>query len=366
MHHPLFAPLCVGRMQLQHRVVFAPITRLRASSNSEGRVPVNPLMTTYYEQRSRRPGTLIISEGALILEEESGTCLERAPGVWGVGQVKEWKKIAEVVHANKSFIFLQLWAQGRPLQPSTVAPRANNFPPTPQQGEIQCHRHLTISKMHACNDQYVQAARNAINGAGCDGVEVHAGSGYVLDQFLQDVTNQRPDEYGGSVERRSKFPLEVVKAVASAVGEERVGVRISPWSTYQGMGMVDPIPQFTHFVRALRESHPRLAYLHVVEPEMDEAGKGRRIPEQSNSFLRKLWLPRPLITCEGYDRESAMRRVKESPGELVAFGRYFVSNPDLPDRLEHGIPLTPYDPSTFYQGGEQGYIDYPFASKKRE
>lgn len=200
--------------------------------------------------------------------------------------------------------------------------------------------------------------------AGFDGVEVHGANGYLIDQFLQDVSNQRTDEYGGSIKNRVRFGLEVLDAVVKVIGPRRTGIRVSPWSTAQDMGMQDLVPTFSYFVSEVKRKHPDLAYLHVVEPRVviDRPKKASAL--ESNDFIRRIWAPKPLISAGGYTRESAMQTA-DGKGDIIAFGRYFISNPDLTTRLKENIPFTPYDRSTFYLHGEvsEGHIDYPFASE---
>ncbi|KDR78078.1 hypothetical protein GALMADRAFT_138223 [Galerina marginata CBS 339.88] len=354
----LFEPITVGAKTLQHRVVLAPLTRFRSSRKEH--VPTLPLMETYYGQRSSRPGSLLISEATFISAEGGGG--DNVPGIWSKDQIAAWKKITDKVHANGSFIYLQIWALGRAGKPETlqedgfehVAPSA-----IPINEKSGTPRELTLSEIKQYVEWFAQAAKNAVEGAGFDGVEIHNANGYLSDQFLQDVSNQRTDEYGGSIEARSRFPLEVVDAIAKAVGEERIGIRLSPWGTFQGMKMADPIPQFSHFVNSIVAAHPNLSYIHVVEPDL---------PNESNDFLREIWAPRPFISCGGYTAETAVARA-DKDGDLIAFGKWYISNPDLPTRIEKNIPFNQYDPKTFYTrahlpGTEIGYIDYPFAGEE--
>ena len=252
-------------------------------------------------------------------------------------------------------------------------------------------RALTVDEIQQYIEDYGQAARNAVHEAGFDGVEVHCANGYLPDQFLQDVSNTRTDAYGGSVEKRSRFALEVVDAVVQAVGADRTGVRVSPWSTFQseftirsgvtgliewifflaGMKMADPKPQFSHFANKLLVAHPDLAYLHAIESEEPSV-------EESNDFLREIWTPKPFITAGNYERNTALERA-DTKCDLIAFGRYYISNvcrldgrrtclltdvrnqPDLVTRLQRDIPLAPYNYSTFYTPeSPEGYIDYLF------
>ncbi|KAH8109473.1 FMN-linked oxidoreductase [Phellopilus nigrolimitatus] len=362
--HPLFSPLKVGNVTLQHRVAMAPLTRFRAD---DAHVPTD-LMVEHYAQRASVPGTLLISEGTFIAQKAGG--YENVPGIWNDAQVRAWKKVVDAVHARGSFIFLQLWALGRASKPALLAQEAQEaglpadaFPyisaSDVQQADRAAYgkpRPLTEPEIDEYVELYAQAARNAVDGAGFDGVEIHDANGYLLDQFQQDITNTRTDAYGGSVAARAKFPLRVAAAVARAVGPARTGVRISPWNDFQGMRMADPVPQFAHFAAELRRAHPGLAFLHVVE--------GHR-PGDSVDFLRDVWRAGAqegsvFLSCLGHDRASALRHAEK--GDVVVFGKLFISNPDLPRRLKEDIPLNPFNPATFYLAKSPvGYIDQPFA-----
>ncbi|RDB18129.1 putative inactive dehydrogenase EasA [Hypsizygus marmoreus] len=363
----LFQPIDVGGFTLSHRVVFAPLTRFRATKSTH--VPIVPLVKEYYSQRSRTPGTLLISEGTLIAAKAGGYA--NVPGIWSAEQISAWKQVTDAVHANGSHIFLQLWAVGRGADPLVLSSEDPSFDivgpsaiPLSTQATPVPHE-LSITEIQEYINIFAQAAKNAVFEAGFDGVEVHGANGYLIDQFFQDVSNTRTDAYGGSTEKRSRFALEIIDAVAKVVGVERTGVRLSPWSKFQDMGMADPIPQFTYFVTQLRIQYPTLAYLHVVEPRISGSVDRVASAHESNDFIRAIWKPLPYITAGAYTRESALQTAEET-GELVTFGRLYISNPDLPYRLKHDIPLTPYDRSTFYVPGERadanvGYIDYPFA-----
>ncbi|KAF8636063.1 hypothetical protein AX17_003828 [Amanita inopinata Kibby_2008] len=370
----LFQPIKLGTLDLQHRVVHAPLTRYKATK--KGHVQLMPMVRNYYSQRSSTPGTLLFSEATLIHEKAGG--YDKVPGIWSDEQIEAWKQVTEAVHANKSFIFSQLWALGRVAEPQTlresnpplpfIAP-SPTLPPGADHDELP--RAYTIDEIHEVVQLYAQAAKNAVFKAGFDGVEIHGANGYLFDQFLQDVTNLRTDEYGGSIENRSRFCLEVVDAVVEAVGAERVGIRLSPWSPFQGMGMKDPIPQFAHFVSSVKMKHPKLAYLHVIEPRID-GNKDRTSAMQSyesNDFIRAIWSPKPYISAGGYDREKGIATA-DATGSLITYGRHFISNPDLPIRLKNSIPLNQYNRKTFYIDGESaegavGYTDYPFAENNR-
>ncbi|CDO77495.1 hypothetical protein BN946_scf184902.g29 [Trametes cinnabarina] len=347
----LFQPVKVGDMTLAHRVVMAPLTRYRATEDFVH----TDMAITYYAQRASTPGTLLMRRSSRLLP-------------------------AYAVHAQRSYIFLQLWALGRAADLAELKKVNPEYPyvsasdiPIPEWNDGQRPGPLTKTEIKEYVETYAQAARNAVHGAGFDGVEVHSAHGYLLDQFLQDVSNKRTDEYGGSIANRCRFPLEVIDAVTKAVGEEKVALRIS-------MRMDDPVPTFSYFISQIAERHPRVAYVHVVEPGVagnkdieKQTGEVEIVCHlvslegtltrfaQSNDFIRKIWLPRPLVSAGRYTRESAIKRAEET-GELTAFGRLFISNPDLPYRLRHNLPLTNWDRALYYNRGDpHGYIDYSFA-----
>ncbi|KAG6914368.1 hypothetical protein DXG01_000734 [Tephrocybe rancida] len=368
----LYQPVKVGAVNLSHRVVFAPLTRLQAMKSTH--VPVLPLVKDHYAQRASVSGTLLITEATFIDARAGG--FANVPGIWSAEQIAAWKEVTDVVHAHGSFIFLQLWALGRTADPAVLASYDTPEPypyigasdklmasqtrkPTP--------RPLTIDEIKEYTSLYARAADNAVHRAGFDGVEIHGANGYLVDQFLQDVSNTRTDAYGGSVEGRSRFALEVVDAVVRAVGPERTAIRLSPWGRFQDMGMSDPIPQFSHLVTSLRDTHPSLAYVHVVEPRVNGTYDREHETHESNDFLCKTWGERPYISAGGHTAETAVQAA-ERDTELVAFRRYYTSNPDLPLRLKNHLKLEPYNRGTFYVPGERadahvGYTDYPFAKE---
>ncbi|KAF8890977.1 FMN-linked oxidoreductase [Infundibulicybe gibba] len=366
----LFQPIQVGRLALQHRVVLAPLTRYKSGRTDH--VPTVPLMKEYYSQRASAPGTLLITEATFIAAQAGG--YPNIPGIWSQAQIDAWKQITDAVHDKGSYIFLQLWALGRAADPATLTAEDPSFPfvsasnikLTGHPASEPAPRALTLPEIDEYVALYGQAARNAI-AAGFDGVEIHGANGYLIDQFLQDMSNVREDEYGGSVENRSRFGLRVVDAVASAVGADRTGIRLSPWSSFQDMGMPDPLPQFTHFISTLARTHTDLAYIHFVEPRVSGNADRTNLPHESNAALRAAWAPRRVISAGGHDRATALAAAEED-GVLVAFGRNYISNPDLPKRLQKDIPLTPYNRKTFYTPVDKpdaahGYVDYPFAEE---
>ncbi|THU79515.1 FMN-linked oxidoreductase [Dendrothele bispora CBS 962.96] len=372
----LFQPITVGDVTLKHRVVMAPLTRFRADAKH---VPL-PIVKEMYAQRASTPGTLLVTEATFIAPRASG--YDHVPGIWSDEQIAAWKEVTEAVHANGSFIYLQLWAIGRTAyanslakeDPSYTVVSASDIPLSDRPTTDPKPRPLTIPEIKEYSTLYAQAASNAVHKAGFDGVEIHGANGYLVDQFLQDVSNKRTDEYGGSVENRARFALEVVDAVAKAVGPKKTAIRISPWNNFQDMKMADPKPTFGYFVSELKKAHPTLAFIHVVEPR----AKGFEVvdipeEEESNDFIREIWTSpetetanaRRLISAGGYDRQTAIE-VAEKKGDLIAFGRLFIANPDLPYRIQHDVSLTKPDRTTFYvpnSSDPKGYTDYPFTDK---
>ncbi|KAJ7819683.1 hypothetical protein B0H14DRAFT_2835769 [Mycena olivaceomarginata] len=350
----LFAPITVGTAALQHRVVLAPLTRYKAS---ETHVPYLPLVAEYYGQRASKPGPL---------SSRRAGGYAHVPGIWSPDQITAWKSVTDAVHVKGSFIFLQLWALGRAADYAQLQSEAPSFPyvsasDVPLTGRSGPLRALTMTEIKEYVELYAQAAKNAVE-AGFDGVEVHGANGYLVDQFLQDVSNKRTDEYGGSVANRARFALEVVDGIAAAIGAERTAIRLSPWSSFQD-GHGRSTPHLSYVVSELAACHPSLAYLHLVEPRVN--GNVPREPgeHESNDVFRALWAPRRFVRAGGFTRGDALEAGEE--GDLVAFGRFYISNPDLPTRLERDIPLTAYDRSTFYLVGQndpRGYTDYPFAT----
>ncbi|KAJ6552264.1 NADH:flavin oxidoreductase/NADH oxidase [Mycena vulgaris] len=367
MSSQLFQPVNLGPISLNHRVVLAPLTRLKGDANH---VPFLPLVKDYYAQRASTPGTLVIAESTLIAAKAGG--FPNMPGIWSRDHINAWKEVVEAVHAKGSFIFLQLLALGRSAFPAVLKAEDPTFPfvsasDIPVVEGDEKPRPLTVSEIEEYTGLYVQAAKNAME-AGFDGVEIHNANGCILDQFIQDVSNNRTDAYGGSEVKRARFSLEVIKAVAEVVGEDRTAIRFSPWSPLGGMGMANPIPTFSHIVSEIKRLYPKLAYIHLIEPRIsgsESVAPSQDNAGQSNDFIRDIWGDRPLISAGGYTRETAIK-LAERKNALVAFGRTFIANPDLPLRLEKNIPLHPYDRSTFYLPGQDvptGYTDQPFATQ---
>jgi N-ethylmaleimide reductase len=353
----LFSPLQVGDLSLPNRIVMAPLTRNRA--RPDGDVP-HALNVAYYTQRAS--AGLLITEATQIMPEGKGYAW--TPGIYSAEQVAGWRLVTDAVHAAGGRIVVQLWHVGRvshtslqpggkaPVAPSAIAVDTQTFDGT---GFVKTSmpRSLAIDEIPGIVAAYAQAARNAAE-AGFDGVEVHAANGYLIDQFLRDGTNKRSDAYGGSVENRTRFLVEVIEAITREMPAGRVGLRLSPFSNANNASDTDPM---TTFGRAIaRVDAFGLAYLHLVE---GQTGGPRDLPEGADlSKLRSLFHG-VYMANNGYDRDLAIRAVEDGTVDLVAFGKLFIANPDLVERLRIGAPLNEPDRTTFYGGGEKGYTDYP-------
>ncbi|KAJ8071424.1 hypothetical protein OCU04_001745 [Sclerotinia nivalis] len=355
----LFTPLKVGASKLQHRIAMAPLTRFRADDNH---VPL-PMVPEYYAQRASVPGTLLITEATFIAPQAGG--YSHAPGIWSKDQITAWKKVTNAVHAKKSYVWMQLWALGRTADPTYLEQtgyKVKSASDIPFEGGAKPEA-LTEAEIKEYIGLYAQAAKNAIE-AGFDGVEIHGANGYLVDQFLQDTANQRTDSWGGSIENRARFGLEVAKAVVAAVGADKTAIRLSPYSPFQGMKMADPIPQFSYFVQGLKKLN--LAYLHVVESRI--TGNEDVEATENINFVIDIWDgTSPIFIAGGFTAESAKKTVDEEyKGKdiVIVFGRYYIANPDLPFRVKEGIEFTPYDRNFFYnKTQEQGYTTYAFSKE---
>ncbi|WP_137189765.1 alkene reductase [Stenotrophomonas rhizophila] len=352
----LFQPYPLGPITLANRIVMAPLTRNRAGA---GLVP-SPLAATYYAQRAS--AGLIITEATQISAQAQG--YQDTPGLYTQDQIDGWRAVTDAVHARGGRIFVQLWHVGRishvDLQPGNAAPvsasaiRAqtktfvhNGFV------DVSEPRALAIDELPAIVNDFRQAAANAI-AAGFDGVEIHGANGYLLEQFIKDGANQRTDTYGGSIENRARLLLEVTAAVAEEIGADRTGVRISPVSPANAIATVsDPQPQYDYIVDQL--SALGIVYLHVVE---GATGGPRDVAPFDFDGLRARFKGTYLAN-NGYDLDLASAHLAEGKADLVAFGRAFISNPDLVERLKTGAPLNALNPATLYGGGAEGYTDYP-------
>jgi len=361
----LFSEIKVGRYNLSHRVVHPPMTRLRAEAD----LSPSRMMVEYYHQRASRGG-LMITESAHPSFDSRGYF--GAPGIYTDRHVEGWRKIVEAVHSKGARIFMQIAHDGRqshadlsdgrlPIAPSVV----------PFEGEaltetgwtpVSPHRALEIEEIPMLVESFRKAAIRALE-AGFDGVELHNANGYLADTFLQNGTNKRTDAYGGSVENRARFPLELVQAFTSVWGEGRVGVRVSPSGQWGAISDSNPEATFSYFASRLNEFG--LAYLHVIEPRVK--GVETLDPLQApvaSEFLRSVFRG-PIIAAGGFTREDAERTLLRGSADLIAFGRWFSSNPDLPHRLENNLPLTPYVREAFWGGTERDYIDFPDSTDGR-
>src|ERR1700730_3962911 len=343
----LFSPAEIGPYKWSHRVVMAPLTRMRSDP---GDIP-SELMVEYYSQRASKGG-LIISEATPVSIRGYGYA--GAPGIYSDRQIKGWRRVADAVHAKGGRIFLQLWHCARqshtdlqpngesPVAPSAIAAEGHAYS---RQGEVpfSMPRALALEEIPGIIEEFRAGAERALR-AGFDGVEIHGANGYLPDQFLQDGTNKRTDEYGGPIENRARFLLEITQAAISVWGADRVGVRIAPSGTYGSMSDSSPAATFGYVVTEL--DRLGIAYLHVVEPRIqgiEEIAKGQA-PIAAQHLRPKF--SRTLIAGGGFAVESAAAIVASGDAALVAFGRHFISNPDLPERLRRNLPLTRYDRST--------------------
>ncbi|AFY34059.1 alkene reductase [Calothrix sp. PCC 7507] len=353
----LFSPVQLGLYTLPNRIVMAPMTRNRAGA---GNVPT-PINATYYAQRAT--AGLIVTEGSQVSPQGFG--YPATPGIHSIEQVAGWRQVTDAVHDAGGKIFLQLWHTGRishpslqpdgalPVAPSAIAPRGNAMTYTGDQPFVT-PRALDIDEIPGVVEQFRQGAKNAL-AAGFDGVEIHGAFGYLIDQFLQDGSNQRSDRYGGSVENRARFLLEVTEAVSSVWGAKRVGIKLSPSNTFNDIHDSDPKTTFGYAIAALNTFG--LGYLHLMEPtpaDIRHGGKPISVAEFHPLY------PGTLIANGGYDREKGNAAIAKGYADLVSFGSPFLANPDLPARLQLDAPLNQPDRNTFYGGDEKGYTDYPF------
>lgn len=351
----LFTPYTLGNLTLSNRVVLAPLTRNRAG---QGFVP-GEFAATYYSQRAS--AGLLISEASQISQQGQG--YQDTPGIYTPAQIDGWRKVTDAVHAKGGRIFLQLWHVGRvshvdlqangaaPVAPSALRPATKVFVNNRFE-DVSEPRALDIGELPGIVNDFRQAAANAI-AAGFDGVEIHGANGYLLDQFLKDGANVRTDAYGGSIENRARLLLEVTAAVVKEVGAERTGLRISPVSPANGVSSSAPQAQFDYLVDQLNALD--IVYLHVVE---GATGGPRDVAPFDFGSLRQRF-KNTYIANNGYDLDLATSRLVEDQADLIAFGRPFIGNPDLVERLKTGSPLSAFNPATLYGGGAAGYIDYP-------
>ncbi len=356
----LFSYVSLGALRLPNRMVMAPMTR--SKTTQPGDVP-NSLMATYYAQRAT--AGMIVTEATQISPQGKGYSF--TPGIYSEEQVEGWRGVVDAVHAKGGRIFLQLWHVGRmshpsfhaggaPVAPSAVLPEAKVWVadangighlldcPTP--------RALDVAEIAAIVEDFRKAAANAMR-AGFDGVEIHGANGYLIDQFLRTTSNLREDEYGGSRVNRIRFLLEVTQAVVAEIGSDKTGVRLAPFITARNMSCPDIIPTIAQAARDL--SPMGLAYIHLAEADWEDAPQ---VPESFRKELRSIFTG-PIIVAGGYGSERAQAMLETGWVDLVAFGRPFIANPDLPDRYQRNLPLASFDATNLFGGSASGYTDYP-------
>lgn len=357
MLQQLLTPFDSKSLNLSNRIVMAPLTRQRAKKEF---IPT-ALMAEYYQQRAS--AGLIISEGAQISQQGYG--YYDSPGIYTKEQVKGWKKTTKAVHDKGGKIFIQLWHVGRHSHPCYQAKGQKPVAPSAVKeiGKIRTREGkvdtvvphaLSIEEIQQIVTDYKNAALNATE-AGFDGVEIHAANGYLIDQFLQDGTNHRDDIYGGTYENRTRFMMEVTRSICDAIGKEKTGIRLSPSGRHADISDSNPKELFSYAIRQLNKLD--LAYLHLVEPLEDVSVYKNYLTEVA-PYFRKIYSG-TMISCGGYTPEKAEKALQENHADLIAFGKLFISNPDLPERIKQNGPYNQWDIKTFYGGSEKGYTDYP-------
>jgi N-ethylmaleimide reductase len=348
----LFTPLQAGALTLPNRIILAPLTRTRAGVEH---MP-NDLMAEYYAQRAS--GGLLITECTMVQEGTSAFVAE--PGVYSAAQIAGWKKTTDAVHAKGGRIFMQIWHAGRAAHPNNNAgQRTVSSSATAIDGDVGTAtgkaphvvpEALTTDEIATIVATYAQGAKNAV-AAGFDGVEVHGANGYLIDQFLRDTPNQRTDAYGGSLENRARFLFEVLTAVSAAIGSDRVGLRLSPLNSYNGMKDSDPVGLTAYLTDKLNAFN--LAYLHLMRADFFGVQKGDVMT------IARATYKGVLIGNMGYTPAEAEEAVSAGKLDAVAFGNAYIANPDLPERIKAGAALNVPDTSTYYTPGAKGYTDYP-------
>lgn len=361
-HDALFAPLQLGAIRIPNRIVMAPLTRMRAGT---GNVPT-ALNAKYYAQRAS--AGLIIAEGTAVSHQGQG--YPSAPGIYTSDQIAGWKLVTDAVHSRGGRIVLQIAHNGRnshssllpenslPVAPSAIPSNLPAFTRDFKQVPVETPRALETDEIPAIVNTFTQAAVNAID-AGFDGVEIQAANGHLVDQFLEDGTNQREDVYGGAAENRIRFLVEIVDNVSAVIGANRLGVRLSPFGQYGGIHDSNPLHLYVAAISALDDRE--IAYLHLIEGRGSEIGLTDGLHEDAlnNAQLFRCRFRGPLISAAAYTPSSAAQTVSEGRANAIAFGRMFIANPDFVERIRDQGPLNTYDRSTFYGGAEHGYTDYP-------
>jgi N-ethylmaleimide reductase len=356
----LFAPCTVGALTLNNRIVMAPLTRNRAHRADD---TPHDMHVSYYSQRAS--AGLIITEGAQISPEAKGYAW--TPGIYSQAQIEAWRRVTDAVHAKGGKIVIQLWHVGRvshrslqpdgqaPVAPSAIAARTKTYDGTGF-AEVSPPRALELAEIPRILHDYARATANA-KAAGFDGVEIHGANGYLIDQFLRDGSNTRTDAYGGSIENRTRFLVEVVQAVCGAWDAGHVGLRLSPFTASNDISDSDPMALFTHAIGQINRFG--LAYLHLVE---GQTGGSRELAAGCDIATLRAGFDGVYMANNGYDRAMAIAAVEQGRADLVAFGRPYIANPDLVERLLADAPLNTPDRTTFYGGGAEGYLDYPTLS----
>ena len=360
MAHALFTPTKLGDIEIANRIALAPLTRNRADPETGAPRAMN---AEYYAQRAS--GGLLITEASQISPQGKGYAY--TPGIHSDAQVKGWRLVTDAVHERGGKIVLQLWHVGRishvdlqqgGAQPVSSTDRAAKVKTFLEDGkgfaETSAPRRLEEGELAGIVNDYARAAERAVE-AGFDGVEIHGANGYLIDQFLKDGVNDRTDRYGGSIENRVRFMSEVVDAVTGAIGAGRTGIRLSPFSGANDAMDSDPMATFGHAIERL--SGRGLAFLHMVE---GQTGGPRDLQEGWSIEALRAKFDGAYVANNGYDRAMAMEAVESGRAEAIAFGKPYIANPDLPERLEKDAPLNEPNPKTFYGGGAEGYTDYPF------
>ena len=358
----MFTPIKLGSIELKNRLVMAPLTRMRAI---DGDVP-NPLAKTYYAQRAS--AGLIISEATQI--SPIGKGYPATPGIYSPEQTAAWKEIVSAVHAKGGKMVAQLWhvgrishsslhpEQGLPEAPSAIAPTGQTYGADWKLHDYETPKAMTAEDIARLLTDFELAAANA-KAAGFDGVEIHSANGYLLDQFLQDKTNHRTDGYGGSIENRMRFLGEVIESVAKVYPSDCIGVRLSPYGSFNDMADSDPIALFNAVIQKLNGYH--LSYVHMIEPRSTSAGGNDKVNAEApiTSEIFRAAYQGKFISAGGYDQAMGEAVLEAGLADAVAYGRLYISNPDLAERFQQGAALNAYDRASFYGGAEVGYTDYP-------
>ncbi|QHI35103.1 N-ethylmaleimide reductase [Kordia antarctica] len=360
---PLLQKYTTNNLQLKNRVVMAPMTRSRA--NNDGNVPTNELHGLYYEQRAS--AGLIITEGSQVSEEAVGYI--NTPGIHSEAQTAAWKKVTERVHNEDGKIFIQLWHVGRnshpdfhngdlPVAPSAINPNGESYTPEGPKGTVT-PKAMAKGDIDRTIQDFVNAGKNAIE-AGFDGVEIHSSNGYLFHQFFTNCSNERTDEFGGSIENNARFFFETLDAMKKAIPEQKIGCRFNP-SLHGMFGITldeETIPTFEYIIKKLNEYD--LAYVHLSEPFNDVSDVKYAVENIAEHF-RPLY-DGTLMINTNFDQEKGNKVIEKGNADLVAYGKPYVSNPDLVERFEHGIELADWNKDTFYTTGKEGYTDYPKAT----